>query len=253
MRMFVCAQELCRSLLECLHSSKVHTHGPHLNLTKKSRIRSVSCAKKGAPYIFILSLKQSKAMVTSALCNLSAVTSPRGHYSRTSPSTRALAVTAHWIKGVYPCLCVCKHWHVGVCNTIKICTDKGINSKLGLCDSLRHQSVRMRHHKFKGVCMCVRAQQHSAGRKTGSTAVGSRIGGADQSSGGWHYGRSAIVYSLATSSFWQGKVSMCACVCVDSLRQKRVRRYRVGKIGCVGERGTRQGLCVWLCTFFLAG
>lgn len=63
-------------------------------------------------------------------------------------------------------------------------------------------------------CARVRAWQHSAGRKTGSTAVGSRNSGADQSPGGWHYGRSAIVYSPATSPFWQSEVSMCACVCV---------------------------------------
>lgn len=44
------------------------------------------------------------------------------------------------------------------------------------------------HEEVIGVCVrvhvCVRGWQHSAGRKTGSTAVGSRNSGADQSSGG---------------------------------------------------------------------
>lgn len=92
------------------------------------------------------------------------------------------------------------------------------------------------------MCVCVHAWQHSAGRKTGSTAVGSRNSGADQSSGGWHYGRSAIVYSPATSPFWQGRESMCACVC----RQKSLKIQ--SSEDRVWVREDTRCVCVCLCT-----
>lgn len=71
--------------------------------------------------------------------------------------------------------------------------DKGTNSKLGdesesfrewSRGGLRHARSTEQHWLTEMcVCLCVRGQQ-SAGRETGSAAVGSGNSGADQSSGG---------------------------------------------------------------------
>lgn len=108
------------------------------------------------------------------------------------------------------------------------------------------------HTHTKGVCAGLLVCTHSAGRKTGSSAVGSRNSGADQSPGGWHYGRSAIVYSPATSSYWQSEVSMWAreCVCRNRLwdgKSLKIRRWKDRVCERKDTRLVSRCVCVCVC------
>lgn len=137
----VCIQEACPSLLVCMHKSKApRSHGLHLNWAKKHTPYTVWCIKNSAAHIFTLILKQRKMMVIVVLCNVSAVTSPRGHDNRTCSLTCTRSYCwkglDHRCLSLSVCACVCENTDYTVCGcmlenatTLKD-VDRGTNSKL---------------------------------------------------------------------------------------------------------------------------